>query len=200
MKRPPFLHRRALWILGAAAFVLACATWRIFRTNPAPASFVCPYHPDAGEHSRHAPLASTWKNLDVKQGRALLSDLRTRHEANPGDTALLSELMHVALDVDPATALRLSEDLLARDPDSLFALNHGALALLHLGKPQAALTYATRCLNLADTAENRTIIGHIHRRMGQETQAEVFFRRALDLDPDYQPALIGLGRAEAPSP
>ncbi len=201
MSLPPFFRDNARGILAAAGLVLAFAAWQAFRPETKPEPFVCPFHPHhEGEHAHHAPVEPTWKSLDAHQGLALLADLKARHEADPKDMTLLSEWMHVALDFDPATALRISEDLLAKDPDNLFALHHGALALMHLQKPQAALAYATRCLSLDDTAENRTIVGHIHRLMGQETHAMAFFGKALELDPAYRPALIGLGRTEAVSP
>lgn len=95
----------------------------------------------------------------------------------------------VALDQgnDPA-ALRLSEALLERDPDEVFALLARARALRNMGRYEDSLADARRAWTLAETDGDRFSAAMVRAQalssMGQRTMAQIWLRRAGQHAPD----------------
>jgi tetratricopeptide (TPR) repeat protein len=86
---------------------------------------------------------------------------------------------------DPVEATRLLRVALGRDPDSLFALQTLAEALLALGDARAARDAAQRAVRLDDRDPRaRTLLGDAFVAMGDRAGAEEQYRRSLLLRPD----------------
>lgn len=73
--------------------------------------------------------------------------------------------------------------------------NRGYIELFHYGDYDVAIEYLTRAIE----CDNQFIEAHVNRGCayelkGDKNNAEICFRTALDIDPDFQPAIDGMSR------
>lgn len=181
-------NKRDLGIAGLLSLVVVALLIR--SQQPSVPDFQDHHHHD---HDHHVH-PNHRQRLNQNEIADVLQNIDRELAEKPNDPELLSAKVHFAIEYAPDIALQECRRILGDDPTNQFALNHGSLAAMQSGKMQLALTLATECLRVSDTAETRTNVGHVYQRMGKPEQARTFFLKALELDPDYRNALIGLGR------
>lgn len=89
---------------------------------------------------------------------------------------------------------------IAADPAVVAPYAHLATVLIKRGKAMDALTAADTALACGAKPSTHCLRGDILLAMGQPILAAMAFQRALDMAPDYPPALAGLAEVKARQP
>lgn len=118
----------------------------------------------------------------------------------PRAAQVLSELGYLALAVDNhGIAAKYFGELVALHPQVTDAWFNLGVALRHEAQHQQAVQALERCLALSTTGLDQvhTELGTAHLMQRREQRAVEHFDQALAINPDYAPALHGLGMARA---
>jgi len=96
---------------------------------------------------------------------------------------------------DTVNYVRVLKEGMERFPGEPWFLQNLINHYIHSGQHETALKYVeTAILSEPTFAQYHNIKGALHEQLGSEEQAEVSFRKALELDPDLTLALESLGR------
>ncbi|SFR74431.1 Flp pilus assembly protein TadD, contains TPR repeats [Marinobacter daqiaonensis] len=124
------------------------------------------------------------------------ADLRAMIEKQPEDPTALNALGYIlTVNTDRLEEARqYIEEALAMDPDSPAILDSMGWVLYRQGDAEGALDYLRRAYEIYPDPEIAAHYGEVLWSLGQESQARVVWRRALDDDPDHELLLETLDR------
>lgn len=138
----------------------------------------------------------------IKAGRydlaeRLLSELA---ESDPDEPFFLWRLGHVYLDQHRyVPAMVRFRKVLEGDPDSVPALDGMARALADTGEFEKAELFFRRRLAIKQSVPQWVFLGAVLLELDRFADAEAAFRKAIELDPNYEEAYLLLARALARS-
>lgn len=132
-----------------------------------------------------------------KKLRAKLEELDARLKENPNDRGLLATKIHIGMDYAPGAVVAECRQLLKQDPKDIFALNHIGYAYLYQKDLDRAIYYASKSIQVKDTASARNLTGHILFQRGQIAAAREQYTKAMAIDPFDFTAKQGIMRADA---
>lgn len=168
--------------------------------GPGPATFFCAA---AGGYTRAVDIAAetarAWQAFAAgRHSEAEDGAARVLREA-PGDAGALTLRARLLLaDGDPVAAREIIRALLDRFPDMAALRIDHAIALRDLGRHTEAAAALEQAVALEPGNASAWVrLGEVRLNLGDVRQATDAFRRALEFEPAYVPALRGLGQAGA---
>jgi len=99
-----------------------------------------------------------------------------------------------------AQALKEYESVVLLDPAASYVYKRQAELALELGDLEKALTAAEHAVSLEGaSAQNYRLLGNVHWARGEVDKAREDFKKALEVDPHYEEALLSLANLTAPA-
>lgn len=143
----------------------------------------------------HVRILAALLTTDRRDHSQLLDSLPPGLGSDP--TVLLSRARWAMTDGQPGAALALVEEALHREARMASLWRMKAWALIELGRNAEAKDASELAVRIDPLhADSFVVRGDVHRAAGELEFARLNYERALDLQPDNQRALRGLGRAE----
>lgn len=130
--------------------------------------------------------------LDPAAAREALARVNAELAAGRPTAELLSQKVHLGLQVDVVQAIDACHVILARDPGNEFALGHLASAYLVQRQFEAALRYAATAVQRRPGPANWNLLATVLLNQDRLDQAESWFRKSLEAQPGQPDASRGI--------
>ena len=186
--------RRRAW-LAALAMVPALGLLAWTLTTPSSTSSFGTLEGDLSATAcLHGHGGADGVELTPSAARDALAKVNAALVEHPRRAALLSQKVHLGLQVDVAQAIDACRAILDRDPGNAFALGHLASAYLVQRQYDAALRYAAQLEQRHPGPDAWNLLATVFLNLSRLDQAQEYYEKTLREKPGHPAATHGVDR------